>query len=124
MGRCQCSMDVTSVRFFLFHPLSLSPLPLAILFFKVEEAETERSPLKKKRIKTKEGEKIDLNPERKSHACSIWGVVERERKSLRGTFHKPNSHKYFRLYMYVYRDGIDVFLFNKFCSLNKPRFKN
>lgn len=92
MGRCQCSMDVTSVRFFLFHPLPLFPPPLAILFFKVEEAETERSPLKKKRIKTKGGEKIDLNPERKSHACSIWGVVERERKSLRGAFHKPNSH--------------------------------
>lgn len=85
MGRCQCSMDVTSVRFFLFHPLS----PL-LLFFKVEEAETERSPLKK-RIKTKGGEKIDLNPERKSHACSIWGLL-RGRESLRAGFHKPNSH--------------------------------
>lgn len=94
MGRCQCSMDVTSVRFFLFHPLYP---PLAILFFKVEEAETERSPLKKKkRIKTKGGEKIDLNPERKNHACSIWGVVERKRK-LAWRVSQTEFAQYFRL---------------------------
>lgn len=81
-------------------PLPFPFSPLAILFFKVEEAETERSPLKK-RIKTKGGEKIDLNPERKSHACSIWGLL-RGRESLRAGFHKPNSHNTFAcICMYI-----------------------